>query len=311
MDPPKHTRLRKVLSSILTPDKFLSMEASVRNRVTYLLAPFESATSMDLTEDFAAPLPPQVIADLLGIPQEDAPVLMEAVDLLADYGEGNLIERTKAALDQLNRYYEDRFKIRSRQEPGTDIVWQLLASTENNILTHDEAVGFAVQLTIAGGETTTKLIGNMAWLLDKNPAQRALLLEQPELLPSAIEEALRYDSSTHMLTRILNEDIELHGQRMQKGQLVALVFNAANNDERKFDDPDKFDITRGNALRDHLAFAGGPHACLGAPLARLETRVAFEELLKRWPNFRIIESGIKRYFNPFTKGFRNLPIQLG
>jgi cytochrome P450 len=309
MDPPKHTRLRKVLSSILSPDKFLSMENSVRSRVVALLAPFERAATMDLTQNFAAPLPSQVIADLLGVPAEDAPILMRSVDLLADYGEGELIARTQTALDQLNRYYEEYFAIRRGQQPRADVVQQLISAVDDNILTQDEAVGFAVQLTIAGGETTTKLIGNMAALLVKNPAQRQLLLENPALLPGAIEEALRFDSPTHMLTRILNQAIEMHGQSMQKGQLVALIFNAANNDERKFTAPDTFDIGRGN-VREHLAFAGGPHACLGAPLARLETRVAFEEILRRWPQFDIIDAGLTHFFNPFVKGFRNLPIRL-
>jgi cytochrome P450 len=307
MDPPRHTQLRKVLAGVLTPDRMLNLKEQVRSVIVDLLAPFEGQARMDLTQDFAEPLPALVIADLLGIPRQDAPMLMEAVDKLSDHERGDIARNTLEALNDLRDYYEVALRERRRRPAGEDILWRLLEAEDAGILTHAEGLGFAILVTIAGGETTTKMIGNMALALHANPGERELLVGAPELLRNAVEEALRYNSSTHMLTRTLTEDVESHGETMRAGQTVALLFNAANNDERKFADPDRFDIRR--PLRgDHLAFGGGIHACLGAPLARLELQLAFEEFLKRWPTYEVDHQGLRQYYNPFTTGYRNLPL---
>ena len=306
-DPPRHTQMRRILSSLITPDRMHSLAGSIREIVVDLLAPLEQRAEFDLTEDFADKLPSLVIADLLGIPREHAATLMKAVDKLADFRQPDIEKSTGEALETLRDYYVQVFEERQKRGPGDDIIWHLLDGVKNGILKENEAIGFAIVVTIAGGETTTKMIGNMAVLLHRHPDQREKLLEAPNLMRDAIEEALRYNSSTHMLTRTLTEDFQLHGQTMRKGDTVAMIYNAANNDDRKFPDPDAFDITR-PARRDHLAFGGGVHACIGAPLARLELVIAFEELLKRWPRYELDLSRSVRFRNPFAQGWRHLPL---
>ena len=308
--PPRHTDLRRILASLLTPARMSALKDSVRQIVTGLLAPFERAPGFDLSQDFAQHLPPMVIADLLGIPRGDAPVLMDAVDRLADYSQPDIVAATEAALADLRDYFVGYFAERARRPAGDDIVWHLLEAARTGMLAENEAIGFAILVTIAGGETTTKMITNMALLLHRHPDQRALLVGDPALIRGGIEEALRHSGSTQMLTRSLTVDTPLHGQMMRAGQTVALIFSAANNDERKFAEPDRFDVKR--RLRgDHLAFGGGVHACLGAPLARLELLVCFEELLRRWPEFTIDENRLERHRNPFVTGFKTMPMQFG
>lgn len=308
MDPPRHTHLRKVASALLTPDKLLALEASIREQTNAIFDRFQEGDEMDLTQDFAALLPAQVIQDILGLPRQDASMLTEWVDTLAESGE-NHMERLQTSIVNIRDYYVEKFRERVQRTPGDDIVWHLMDGVRQGIMEEREAIGFGIIFTIAGSETTTKMIGNMAWLLHQYPKQRQLLLANPELLHGAVEEALRYNSTTHIQTRTLSDDLTLHGKTLKKGDTVALLFNSANNDERKFEDPDRFDITR-EPTGDFLAFGGGIHACLGAPLARLEIRVAMEELLKRRPSYEIITDRCERYFNPFTQGYRKLPIKL-
>jgi len=306
-DPPRHTDLRKVLATLITPDRMLSLKDATHARVRDLLTPLQDVHSFDITRDFAEHLPPMIIADLLGVPSEHVPLLMRAVDKLADYNQPDIMTATKEAIYELRDFYVAFFKERRKRPPGDDIVWRLLEASDSGLLAENETVGFAILVTIAGGETTTKMIGNMAKLLLHHPDQRRMLVEAPNLVKSAVEESLRYEGSTQMLTRTLTEDCTLHETTMRAGDTVALIFNAANNDERKFKDPDVYDVTR-NLMGQHLAFGGGVHACIGAPLARLELIVAFQELLQRWPEFGLDIENAERHFNPYVSGFRRLTL---
>jgi len=308
-DPPRHTALRNWIRPLLSPARLLALEASVRALARELLAPFEGAAELDLTQDFAARLPALVIHDIVGLPREDAAMLTGWVDDLADHGHPEFPRSAARAINCIADYYVGKFAERRGRPAGDDLLWHLVEAVENGVMPENEAVGFGLLMTIAGAETTTKMIGNTAVVLQQHPDQRALLLERPELLPNAIEEALRYNSTTHIMTRTLTTDVELHGRTMRAGDCVALLYNSANNDERRFADPDRFDITRDIQGR-HIAFGGGIHACLGAPLARLEIRVAFEEILARWPGFTVHPERGERYFNPFTQGYRRLPMRL-
>lgn len=304
-DPPRHTSMRKLLSSLITPDRMKGLAGPIREIVNDLLTPLEGKPRFDITHDFAEPLPAIVIADLLGIPRTDAPILMQSVDKLSDFGQANIEQATKEAIETLRDYYVDFFEQRRKKPAGEDIIYKLIAGVRDSILEENEAIGFAILVTIAGGETTTKMLGNSVALLAANPGQRAELVQSPELIPNAVEEALRYNSSTHMLTRAVTEDYALHGKVMREGDTVAILYNSANNDGRKFADPDRFDIHRKD-LREHVAFGGGIHACIGAPLARLELIISIEELLKRWPRFTLELEHSVRFQNPFAQGWRNL-----
>ncbi len=188
-DPPRHTDLRKVLATLITPDRMLSLKDATHARVRDLLTPLQDVHSFDITRDFAEHLPPMIIADLLGVPSEHVPLLMRAVDKLADYNQPDIMTATKEAIYELRDFYVAFFKERRKRPPGDDIVWRLLEASDSGLLAENETVGFAILVTIAGGETTTKMIGNMAKLLLHHPDQRRMLVEAPNLVKSAVEES--------------------------------------------------------------------------------------------------------------------------
>ena len=190
--------------------------------------------------------------------------------------------------------YEDRGLLRT-----------LIMAEQQAVMSHGEVIGTCILLAIAGNETTTKLIGNLAYHLWKNPDQRQLLLDNPGLLEKAVEEVLRLDGSSQIIGRVVARDIEIRGKTIKSGARVGLCIISANRDEDKFPEPDKFDIARGS--RDHMAFGFGLHSCLGAALARMEIRVVFEELLKRIPHYEIEEAGLTMAHSPNVRGFTNVP----
>jgi len=174
-------------------------------------------------------------------------------------------------------------------------------------LTHEELLGYVYILSIAGNETTTKLIGNIVYQLHRHPEQLRDVIADSSLTPGVVEETMRYDGPTQMMARTAAVDVELHGVRIPSGTKVALLFISANRDERKFRNAETFDIRR-NA-RDHLGFGGGLHSCLGAALARLEARIAIEELLKIAPDLSVDDSGLRRMHSPQVRGYTHVPVR--
>jgi hypothetical protein len=199
---------------------------------------------------------------------------------------------------------------RRRQAGGGDTVTDALiaAEIEGDRLTDDEIVGFLFLMSIAGNETTTKLLGNALHSLQQYPEQRAMVDADPSLVEKWVEETLRFDASSQILYRTVTEDVELHGQTMKAGDWVALMIGSANRDERVFPDPDTFDITRDH--KQSLAFGQGTHFCLGASLARLETRVALEETLLRFPTWEIAEEGLEMVHTSTVRGYARVPLCL-
>jgi cytochrome P450 len=181
----------------------------------------------------------------------------------------------------------------------------MLRAEAEGRMSHAEVIGNLILLAIAGNETTTKLIGNVAYRLWQHPEQRRLLVQDPALIASAIEETLRFDGSSQIIVRRVGRDVTLRGKQLKKGDRVGLCIISANRDADKFENPDVFDIRRGS--RDHMAFGFGIHSCLGAALARLETRVVFEEVLKRIPEYEVEEAGLRRAHNPNVRGFTHVP----
>jgi cytochrome P450 len=291
-DPPRHTHLRAIILRAFTPRSIAGLEPRVRELSRELLDPVLARGAqgeMDLVRDYSGPLPALVIAEMLGIPSADrqtflrwgATILQLSYTLAGvDAAEAaQAIAANHTANEEMRAYLADTLGAR-RREPRDDLLSRLVAAeVDGQHLTEDEILGFFRLLLLAGTEATTNTISNMVLSLDENPEQRRLLAARPELLPSAIEEVLRYRSPTQFVFRAARREIELHGQRVPEGALVLAVIGAANRDPAQFAEPDRFDITRDP--NPHIAFGHGIHFCIGAALARMEARVALSDLFTR------------------------------
>jgi len=247
---------------------------------------------------------------MLGVPRADQDELREWSDAMLHREEGSA-DLTSAGIEgaaRLYGYLNDVIAER-RRNPTDDLVGALVtAEEESRSLSPAEVLGFCFLLLIAGNETTTKLLGNALFWLGAFPDQRELLLADPSRIPGAVEETLRYDTSTQALARVLTRDVELHGVTLPAGRKGLLLFGSANRDERRWGEPDRFDIDRNPA--GHLAFGHGLHHCLGAPLARLETRVALDVLLPRLGRYEVDTPAAARVHSGNVRGFARLPVEI-
>lgn len=300
MDPPQHSALRAIVSQAFTPRRVADLEPSVRRITRETLAVLPD--QFDMAHDVAAPIPSRMIAEMIGVPSELRETFRgwtEAFIEIASPSEG--LERFTRIYQLFATLLDER-----RREPADDLMSALLAAeVDGEHLTNDELLGFCFLLLIAGNDTTTSLIGNGVHLLAEHPDQRAALVADPTLIPAAIEEMVRLESPAQALPRTAMRDVELHGVTIPEGARVLLCWGAANLDEREFPDAERFDI--GRAAKRHLGFGHGPHFCLGASLARLEARVAFEELLLTMPNYRLA-GGEERYTSTWARAWRTLPV---
>lgn len=307
MDPPDHGRLRGTISRALTPRRVAMLEEPVRRQCRKLIDAVAPAGRAELIGDFAGLLPMWVIARLLGVPAGDQNELRRLADVMVhrDDGTRGVPAAGKDAAGRIYAYFEQLLAER-RTSDGDDLLSLLLTAERAGEISHLEIVGFCFLLIIAGNETTTKLLGNLADQLTRHPLVQRRLVAEPTLIANAVEEMLRYDTSTHMMARTLTRDLELHGRRMEAGRKIALLLASANRDERHWRDPDVFDVGRDTA--DHVAFGFGVHFCLGAALARLEARVALEELLARLPDFAVDRAGLVRVHSGNVRGYSAVPI---
>ena len=306
LDPPRHDQLRALVSRAFTFRRVQAMEGRMRAIARELIDRFASRGSCDLAEDYATPLPGRIIAEMIGVPDERRQEFLtytRAISL-ADQAGGI----AAAIRDPAERIYEEFAHLLDarRRQRRDDLMSALVdAEIDGEKLTEEEILGFCFQLIIAGNDTTT-LIGNGATLLAEHPDQLALLAREPERIPDAIEEMLRYEAPAQALPRRARRPFELHGRVIPEDARVLLVWGAANHDEREFGDPGRFDVRR--QPKRHLAFGHGVHFCLGASLARLEARVAFEELLARAPDFRL-ESAPEWFTSRWMRGHPTVPIR--
>ena len=293
-DPPDHTRLRRLISKSFTPRSIAAFEPKIESIVSELLDGALAKEVFNLVDDFSFQLPAIVICELLGIPREKQWELKRWSDGVAGFTASARITTEQAAhAEEVAREAEEyllELFAELRQNPNDGLLSKILNAPKDensDALTDKEIVGLTIQLFFAGFETTEGLIGNMVLAMINNPEQEALLRSNYELIPAAVEETLRFDSSIQKQSRVASVDLEILGQQVKKGDYVHFMIGAANRDPRKFKNPDVFDITRKDAA--NVSFGHGIHFCIGAPLARIEAKIALRQLLERLPSFVLHE----------------------
>ena len=309
MDPPRHDQMRGLVSRGFTPRRVADLEQRVRILTAGYFDGFVRTGRCDLIQDLAGKLPMAVVSELLGIPETDRDRLRTLADTVVHREDGNpgIPSAAIQASQQMMLYFRDLVVDRTRA-PGSDLVSALIDSEVDGVrLSVPEVLAFLFLMVIAGNETTTKLIGNAVYWLWRNPGERERVRRDPRLINNWVEETLRFDGSTQMLARTVAREVELYGQRLRVGDRLLLLVGAANRDERVFAEPDRFDILRDTS--QHLAFGKGAHFCLGASLARLETRVALEAVQARLPDFELDAAGLVRVHSPNVRGFAAMPIR--
>ncbi|WP_316164344.1 MULTISPECIES: cytochrome P450 [unclassified Bradyrhizobium] len=314
-DPPAHTRVRRLIMGALSPRAIAEMEPALIALVDGLLDRIAAKDRFELIEDFAAAIPIEVIGNLLGVPHEERAPLRDwslaILGALEPVLSAEQFARGNQAVGDMLTYLKD-LVARRRAAPGNperDVLTRLIqGEADGERLSETELLHNCIFLLNAGHETTTNLIGNGLVLLGQHPAERRRLIEAPNLIRTAVEEILRYESSNQLGNRMTTEAVELGGVRLEPGTSVTLCIGAANRDPAQFDDPERFDITR--LANRHLAFGTGAHQCAGMALARLEGAVAIGRFLARFPNYQLegepVRGGRVRF-----RGFANVPCVVG
>ncbi|MEU2162288.1 cytochrome P450 [Streptomyces chengbuensis] len=303
-DPPDHTRIRRLVRKAFTQRRIEDLRAWVQQLVDGMLDGLETDRPVDLLDRFAYPLPIAVICEMLGAPAGDrADVRARTEKILA----GEVAENREEVYERTKEYIVDLIALK-RREPGDDLMSALIAARDGgDQFTEPELVELGIALIAAGYATTTNLIGNGVHALLTNPGQHALLKERPELINSAVEEFLRYESSFSAAGQIAKEDVKVEDLVIREGDVLLVSFCGANRDPAKFPDPHRLDITRDAS--GHLAFSHGIHHCLGAPLARMEAQVAIGTLVRRFPGVKL--AGPTRWRENIMRGLHELPVILG
>jgi cytochrome P450 len=310
MDPPDHTRIRRLVSSAFTPRSVAGLEPWIRDLTGRLLEQADASAGFDLIDVLAFPLPIAVICHLLGVPAEDqASFRVWGHDVAATLEPQLTSAETRSRSSELalTRYLQNLVRQR-RADPDDSLLSALVAAEEEgDRLSPGELVSTALLLLIAGFETTVNLIGNGTVALLGDRGQWRRLGEEPSLVPGAVEELLRYDSPVQMTARTATEDVDIGGTVIAKGASVIVAIGGANRDPGMFERPDHLNIDRPNASR-HLAFSLGIHHCLGAALARLEGRIAVEELTRRYPGLELAGPAARRELL-VLRGFESVPVR--
>ena len=315
-DAPRHNWHRKLVSRLFTPRAIADLEPKVRAIAAEVLDRARDRGEIDIVAEFSTHLPMMVIAEMLGLPPETRADLRRTSDRILDRSEadelGNTTDDSQLAMIEMMTLLTEIVDDTSKHL-GDDIASILLSArvTDDDgnevALTHAQVASRLLEMTIAGHETTAKLIANGVVALTWYPDQRAELAADPSLIPNAVEEMLRWDPPSHYQGRWVERDVTLHGVTIPADSRVILLTGAANHDERAFPDPEYFDIHR--EIERHVGFGFGIHLCIGAALARLETRIAFEELLARYPNYEVRQPMVRAYSSN-VRGLSNLPLAL-
>ncbi len=311
MDAPAHTRLRGLASMAFTPARVEALRSHIQEIVDGLIEPLVHAGRMDVIADLAAPLPAIVTSEILGVPTSDRDRLKkwseDFAEVLGNFQHNpDRASRTLKCVEEMNDYFREAIH-RCRIQPREGLVHSLItAEIDGDRLTEEEVIANCIVTMVGAQETTTNLIGNGVLSLLRNPAELQELRDNPTLIPSGVEELLRYESPSQHTTRLATEDTELGGKRIRKGQAVIVVMGAGNRDPERFADPDRLDVSR----RDnrHLAFGWASHFCFGAALARIEGQIAFDAIVNRLPELALEPGPLVWRENLGLRGLTSLPV---
>jgi cytochrome P450 len=314
VDPPYHTRIRSLASAAFTPRRVQALREHIREISGRLLDQVESSGSIDVIADFALPLPAIVTAEMLGVPTRDFPRLKkwteDFMEILANFQhDPERAVRAIKSVDEMADYFR-AVLAEMRVHPREGLVYSLMtAEVDGDRLTDDEVIANSIIVMVGGQETTTTLIGNGLLTLLRHPDQLQQLKSDPLLMASAVEELLRYESPVQQTARLAPRDMELEGKKIRKRQAVVAVLAAANRDPERFPDPNRLDLGRQD--NRHVAFGWAAHFCLGAALARAEAQIAFEMLLRRFPNLALDSVPPRWRCNLDLRGLESLHVTLG
>ncbi len=313
MDPPRHNRYRALVSKTFTPRQVEELATEVRRITVSYLDPLVGRPRFDVVKELTARLPMDVISTMLGVAEEDRLWVQEASNSILHREPGNPMPTREAieASGKVMAYFQRQIDER-REKPRDDMMTRLTQveveeDGKTSRLSDSDIQSFIILLATAGNETVTKLLATVFLELARNPDQRRILTEDPSLIPNAVEETLRYDPPSQYQGRVTMRDVEVHGTKIPAGARVLLINGASGRDERQFADPDRYDVRRKIDL--HLGFGHGRHFCIGASLARLESRIAIEELLKRFPDYEVPTGGIERMHSSNVRGLSGLVLE--
>jgi cytochrome P450 len=315
LDPPAHERLRKLVRQVFTKAAIANLEPLVTEVVTSHVRALDGKDDFDLVADFAALFPVEIISSMLGVPEGERQQIRHWTDAFLHREKNNpfATESGVAASMAMGEYFLELAR-EKRRNPDELIISRLVTTTYEDEagvthrLTDDDIATFSVLLAAAGSETVTKLIGNGVMAFHHNPEQWEQVLADPGVIPGAIEEMLRLNPPSQYQGRFTTRDVTLDGGTIPAGSPTLLVTGAATRDPRAYDHPDEFDIKRGGATT--LAFGYGVHSCLGSWLARLETRVALQQLRERWPRFEVDTDGLQRVTMSNVAGYSHIPVHI-
>ncbi len=323
MDPPQHDRLRKLVNRGFFPGRIAELEPRMREIAAELLEPYRSGDTFDLVQDFAGPFSSMVIGALAGVPEEDRHIVRQWNETGLQLKEGEeAAEGMKLLIDaaesgkrgrriDMHAYFRDLAKER-RENPQDDMISAIIGSQIEDgdavrPLDDTEVMDFIALLSSAGTETVSRMVGWAGVYLPEHPDQMADMVADRELIPGAVEELLRIEPPSPVQARVVQRPVTVHGQKLEPGAKVLLLTGSAGRDERQYEDPDRFDIRRNPK---HVSLGRGVHFCLGAALARMEGKVALDELLTRFPNWTVDYDNAERMHTSTVRGYLRLPIKV-